>query len=161
MNTMMDRRTFLGTRAGGLVAAPLAAEAQQAGKVYRIGLLEFSAPDAARQALWKAFRQRMRELGYVEGQNLTFEARWAQDDDDRLSKLAADLVGLKMDLIVTAATVSALAAKRATSTIPIVMATGADPVAVGLGIPFRLGQYRSRGQEGGVRDSARPRARPR
>jgi putative ABC transport system substrate-binding protein len=74
----------------------------------------------------------MRELGYVEGQNVTFEARWAQDDDDRLSKLAAELVGLKMDLIVTAATVSGLAAKRATSTIPIVMATGADPVAVGL-----------------------------
>jgi putative ABC transport system substrate-binding protein len=74
----------------------------------------------------------MRELGYVEGQNVTFEARWAQDDDDRLSKLAAELVGLNMDLIVTAATVSGLAAKRATSTIPIVMATGADPVAVGL-----------------------------
>jgi len=129
---VVNRRAFIGTVAGTLLAAPLAAEAQPAGKVYRIGLLEFSAPDGARQALWNAFRQRMRELGYVEGQNLTFEVRWAQDDDDRLSKLAADLVGLKMDLIVTAATVSALAAKRATSTIPIVMATGADPVAVGL-----------------------------
>jgi putative ABC transport system substrate-binding protein len=128
----MPRRDFMAVIAGGLLAAPLAAGAQPAGKVYRIGLLEFSAPDAARQALWNAFRQRMRELGYVEGQNVTFEARWAQDNDDRLSKLAAELVSLKMDLIVTAATVSGLAAKRATSTIPIVMATGADPVAVGL-----------------------------
>ncbi|HEV2054454.1 MAG TPA: ABC transporter substrate-binding protein [Methylomirabilota bacterium] len=116
----------------GLLAAPRAAEAQQAGRVYRIGLLEYSAPDAARQAWWIVFRQRMRELGYVEGQNVTFEPRWAQDDNDRLSKLAAELVGLKVDLIVTAASPSALAAKRATATIPIVMATGADPVAVGL-----------------------------
>jgi ABC-type uncharacterized transport system substrate-binding protein len=127
----MERRAFL-AGAAALLAPPLVGEAQPAGKVYRLGLLEFSTPDAARQALWNAFRQRMGELGYVEGQNLTFEARWAQDDDDRLSKLAAELVDLKMDLIVTAATVSALAAKRATSTIPIVMATGADPVAVGL-----------------------------
>jgi len=118
--------------AGGLLAAPRAAEAQPAGKVYRIGLLEYSTPDPARQALWTAFRQRMRELGYVEGQNVTFEPRWAQDDSDRLSKLAAELVGLKVDVIVTAATVSALAAKRATGAIPIVMATGADPMAVGL-----------------------------
>jgi putative ABC transport system substrate-binding protein len=118
--------------AGGLLAAPRAAEAQPAGKVYRIGLLEYSTPDPARQALWTAFRQRMRELGYVEGQNVTFEPRWAQDDSDRLSKLAAELVGLKVDVIVTAATVSALAAKRAAGAIPIVMATGADPMAVGL-----------------------------
>ena len=118
--------------AGGLLAAPLAAEAQPVGKVYRVGLLEYSTPDPARQALWTAFRQRMRELGYVEGQNVTFEPRWAQDDSDRLSKLAAELVGLKVDVIVTAATVSALAAKRATGAVPIVMATGADPMAVGL-----------------------------
>ena len=118
--------------AGGLLAAPRAAGAQPAGKVYRIGLLEFSAPDAARQALWTSFRQRMRELGYVEGQNVAYEPRWAHDDTDRLSKLAAELVALKVDVVVTAATVSALAAKRATATIPIVMATGADPMAVGL-----------------------------
>jgi putative ABC transport system substrate-binding protein len=115
-----------------LLAASLAAEAQQAGRVYRVGLLEYSTPDAGRQAWWTAFRQRMRELGYVEGQNVTFEPRWAQDDDDRLSKLAAELVSLKVDVIVTAGTSSALAAKRATATIPIVMATGADPMAVGL-----------------------------
>jgi putative ABC transport system substrate-binding protein len=128
----MERRTFVAVMAGGLLAAPLAAEAQPSGKVYRIGLLEYSTPDAARQAWWNAFRQRMRELGYGEGQNVTFEPRWAQDDTDRLSKLAAELVGLKVDVIVTAASTSALAAKRATATIPIVMATGADPVAVGL-----------------------------
>ena len=112
--------------------APLAAGAQQAGKVYRIGLLDYSAPDPARQAWWNVFRQRMRELGYVEGQNVTFESRWAQGEDERLPKLAAELVSLKVDLIVTAGTNTALAAKRATSTIPIVTATGTDLVAIGL-----------------------------
>jgi len=129
---VIDRRTFLVGTGAVLLAAPLAAEAQQVGKVWRIGLLEYSVPDPDREALWNAFRQRMRELGYVEAQNVAFEPRWAHDDDDRLSKLAAELAGLKVDVIVTAATVSALAAKRATSTIPIVMATGADPVAAGL-----------------------------
>jgi putative ABC transport system substrate-binding protein len=129
---MITRRAFMALVSGGLVAAPLAAGAHQAGRVYRIGLLEYSAPDAARQAWGIAFRQRMRGLGYMEGQNVTFEPRWAPDDNDRLSKLAAELVGLKMDVIVTAASTSALAAKRATATIPIVMATGSDPVALGL-----------------------------
>ena len=128
----MERRGFMAVMAGGLLATPLAAEAQQAGKVYRIGLLDFSAPDPARQAWWNAFRQQMRELGYVEGQNVSFEPRWAQGEDDRLPKLAAELVGLKVDLIVTAGSNAALAAKRATSTIPIVTASGSDPVAVGL-----------------------------
>jgi putative ABC transport system substrate-binding protein len=128
----MERRTFMAAMAGGLLAAPRAAEAQPAGRVYRIGLLEYSTPDAARQALWNAFRQRMRELGYVEGQNVTFEVRSAQGDDNRLPKLATELVGLKVDLIVTGGTNAAIAAKRATSTIPVVTANGADPVAVGL-----------------------------
>jgi putative tryptophan/tyrosine transport system substrate-binding protein len=74
----------------------------------------------------------MRELGYVEGQNVTFEARWARGEDDRLSKFAAELVGLNVDLIVTGGTNAALTAKRATSTIPIVTATGSDLVALGL-----------------------------
>ena len=129
---VIERRRFMALMAGGLLAAPRAAEAQQAGKVYRIGLLDYSAPDPARQAWWNAFRQRMRELGYVEGQNVTFEPRWAQGDLDRVPKLAAELVGLKMDVIVTGGQVAAIAAKRATSTIPIVMGTGSDPVAVGL-----------------------------
>ena len=116
----------------GLLAAPLAPDAQQAGRGYRIGLLDYSAPDPGRQAWWDVFRQQMRALGYVEGQNVSFEPRWAQGDNDRLSKLAAELVGLKLDLIVTGGTSAAIAAKRATSTIPIVTATGSDPVAVGL-----------------------------
>jgi len=128
----LDRRAFLGTLAGGLLAAPLAAGAQQPGKVYRIGLLDYSAPDPARQEWWKAFRQQMRQLGYVEGQNVRFEPRWAQSDYDQLQKLAAELVGLKMDLIVTGGTNAGIAAKRATSTIPIVMASGGDPVASGV-----------------------------
>ena len=117
---------------GGLVAAPLAAEAQQPGKMYRIGLLDYGTSDSGRQAWWDAFRRRMRELGYVDGQNITFEPRSAQGDDNRLAKLAAELVGLGVDLIVTGGQAAAIAAKRATSTIPIVMATGSDPVAVGL-----------------------------
>jgi putative ABC transport system substrate-binding protein len=128
----VDRRAFLGTLTGGLLAAPLVAGAQQLGKVYRIGLLDYSAPDPARQEWWKAFRQQMRQLGYVEGQNVRFEPRWAQSDYDQLQKLAAELVGLKMDLIVTGGTNAGIAAKRATSTIPIVMASGGDPVASGV-----------------------------
>jgi len=128
----MDRRAFLGGLAGGLLAAPFAAEAQQAGKVYRIGLLDYSAPDAARLDWWSAFRQQLRELGYVEGQHISFEPRWAKGDDDRLPKLAAELVGLKVDVIATGGANAAIAAKRATSTIPIVMATSTDPVELGL-----------------------------
>jgi putative ABC transport system substrate-binding protein len=128
----MKRRTFIIAMSGGLVAAPLAAEAQQPGKMYHIGLLDYGTFDSGRQAWWDAFRQRMRELGYVDGQNITFEPRSAQGDDNRLAKLAAELVGLKVDLIVTGGQAAAIAAKRATSTIPIVMATGSDPVAVGI-----------------------------
>jgi putative ABC transport system substrate-binding protein len=123
---------FIGTLAGALVVSRLGSEAQQAGKVYRIGLLDYSAPDPGRQAWWNAFRQQMRQLGYVEGQNVSFEPRWGQGDDARLPKLAAELVGLKVDLMVTGGSSAAIAAKRATSTIPIVMASGSDPVAIGL-----------------------------
>jgi ABC-type uncharacterized transport system substrate-binding protein len=133
---VISRRAFICTLVGGVLAAPLTVEAQQAGKVYRIGLLDYSAPEPGRQAWWNAFRQRMRELGYVEGKNITFEARSAQGDDDRLPKLAAELVGLKVDVIVTVGGNSASAAKRATSTIPIVMATGSDPVALGVVASF-------------------------
>jgi putative ABC transport system substrate-binding protein len=128
----MDRRAFIGTLAGGLLGAPLAVKAQQAGKVWRIGLLDYSAPDPARQEWWNVFRQQMRQLGYVEGQNVRFEPRWAQGDHGRLQTLAAELVGLNMDLIVTGGQAAVAAVKRATSTIPIVMATGSDPVALGL-----------------------------
>ena len=129
---MIDRRTFLAGTGAALLAAPLAAEGQPAGKVYRIGLLDYSEPDSARQAWWNAFRQQIRQLGYVEGQNVSFEARWGQGDDNRLQNLAAELVGLKVDIVVTVGSSAAIAARRATSTIPIVTATGSDPVAVGL-----------------------------
>jgi putative ABC transport system substrate-binding protein len=129
---LMDRRAFVLAATGSLLAAPLAAKAQPARKVWRIGLLDYSASDPARQEWWNAFRQQMRQLGYVEGQNLRFEPRWAQGDYGRLQTLAAELVGLNMDLIVTGGQAAVAAVKRATSTIPIVMATGSDPVALGL-----------------------------
>jgi putative ABC transport system substrate-binding protein len=129
----MDRRIFLGTLAGGLLAAPLAAAAQQApGKVPLVGLLDYSSPDAARLNWWKAFRDGLRALGYVEGRSIRVEARWAQGQVDRLPALAAELVRLRADIIVTGGGETARAAKQATMTIPIVMADGADPVRLGL-----------------------------
>ena len=129
----MDRRTFLGALTGGFLAAPLAAEAQQAGKVWRIGVLAGSpptTPEAARP--WEALMLRLRELGYVEGQNLVVERRWAEGRADRYHELAAELVALKPDVIIAAFTPSVSAAKRATSTIPIVMAIAGDPAGTGL-----------------------------
>jgi putative ABC transport system substrate-binding protein len=128
---MMDRRAFIGTLAGGLLAAPLAAEAQSAGKVYRIGVLESTSP-ALNAANLAAFQQELRELGYVERQNYAIEYRSADGRLERFPDLAAELVRLKVDLIVTRGTTGALAAKNATRTIPIVMATSGDPVAAGL-----------------------------
>ncbi|MBI4294415.1 MAG: ABC transporter substrate-binding protein [Betaproteobacteria bacterium] len=90
----------------------------------RIGILETSSGDPARLQLWELFRQRLLELGYVEGRDISFESRWAQGNADLLPKLAAELVALEVDAIVTAGTPAAFAAKRATTTIPIVMATG-------------------------------------
>jgi putative ABC transport system substrate-binding protein len=107
------------------------AEAQQPGKVYRIGTLEISS-HSGRTHLWEAFRQGLGELGYVEGKNVALEQRWAEGKRDRLPGLAAELVRFKVDVIVTAATEPALAAKKATSTIPIVMASQSDPVGTGL-----------------------------
>jgi len=135
---VVDRRAFIGTLAGGLLTAPLAARAQQAGKVPRIGLLSPASPsDAGRKpsdlaVLFAAFQDAMRELGYVDGQSIKIESRWAEDNYDRLPRLAADLVRLKVDVIVTYGTPASQAAKRATGTIPIVMAAIIDPVASGL-----------------------------
>ena len=129
----MDRRAFFATVVGSLFAVPLPAWAQPAsGKVPLIGLLDYSTPDAARLNWWQAFRQALRELGYVEGQSIRFEARWAQGRLDRLPGLAAELVRLRVDVIVTGGGEAARAAKQATSTIPIVMATGGDPVKLGV-----------------------------
>jgi putative ABC transport system substrate-binding protein len=126
----MKRRTFI-TLLGGAAARPLAARAQQQ-TIWRIGLLETSSPSPARRLLWEALRQRLREMGYVEGQNIAFESRFAEGKLDQLSADAAELVGLKVDVIVTSGTPAALAAKQATRTIPIIMAQLADPVGTGL-----------------------------
>jgi putative tryptophan/tyrosine transport system substrate-binding protein len=114
-----------------VLAAPLAAGAQPAGKVPRIGFLSFGWVEGARPNL-EAFRQGLRELGYVDGQNIAIEYRFAESKLDRLPDLAAELVHLRVDMIVAATTPVILAAKNATSTIAIVMAPAADPVATGL-----------------------------
>ena len=114
-------------------AAPLAVEAQQTRRVWRIGVLGGSpptTPEAARP--WEALLQGLREHGYIEGQNLTVERRWAEGRAERYHELAAELVALKPDVIIAAFTPSVSAAKRATSTIPIVMAIAGDPVGTGL-----------------------------
>ena len=118
--------------AGGLLAAPLLAEAQP-GKVFRIGILGTSPPtDPAAVHLWGVFLQRLRELGYVEGQNLTVERRFSEGKAERLPDLAADLVRLKVDIIVAAGGPGPPAAQSVTNTIPIVMTNQSDPVVSGL-----------------------------
>ena len=114
----------------GLTLMPFAAEAQQPGKVWRIGVLLALYPADADPP--KAFRQRLHELGYIEGQNIVIDWRYAQGRDDRLPGLAAELVRLKVDLIVADITLSNRAAMQATATIPIVMAASADAVGGGL-----------------------------
>jgi putative ABC transport system substrate-binding protein len=111
-----------------LLAAPLAAPAQQPGKTARVGFLFF----VTSPFLDEAFREGLRELGYVEGQNIAIEYRSAEGKSEQLPGLAAELVRLKVDVIVAAAPPATEAAKRATSTIPIVFAVSGDPVAAGL-----------------------------
>jgi ABC-type uncharacterized transport system substrate-binding protein len=127
----IPRRAFMAFMAGGLLAAPLATEAQQAGKVYRIGMLERTSP-ATNAANFEAFRRGLRELGYVEGKNLVIEYRSADGRDERYAALATELVRLNVDLILTRGTPAALAAKNATGTIPVVITGLADPVGQGI-----------------------------
>ena len=114
------------------LAAPLATEAQQAAKVPRLGFLGPTTAAAGSATGLEAFRTSLRDFGYVEGKNIVIEYRWAEDKYDRLPALAAELVQLKVDVLVTYTTPGALAAKRATTTIPIVMATSSDAVATGI-----------------------------
>ena len=126
----MRRRAFLAGLAAAL-AAPRAAEAQQAAKVARIGWLALNL--AAAPHVTEAFRQGLRDLGYVEGRNVVIEYRDAKGTPERLPALVAELIALKVDVIVAPNTPGALAAKQATKTIPIVFASGAsDPVTSGL-----------------------------
>ncbi len=127
---MIERRSFMAVMAGGLLAAPLAAQAQTAGKVYRVGILSTANPRSA--SIYQAFDQRLRELGYVEGQNLAIEFRYAEGKVDRLPGFAAELVRLNVNVIVAAADPATRAAKGATTSIPIVMlAINYDPITLG------------------------------
>ena len=127
----MDRRAFIAGVAGGLVGARSVAVAQSAPKVYRIGFLG-GTPPTAEASLWGGFLQGLRELGYIEGKNILIEGRYYGDRIERVSALAAELVRLNLEVIVAGASPAPEAAKRATSTIPIVMAYHPDPVGSGL-----------------------------
>src|ERR1700720_4088442 len=116
----MDRREFIGTLAGGLFAAPLAAGAQPAGKISRIGLLWPDQECCRPRGYLEAFQEGLRERGWIEGQNFTIELRWSEGQDDRLPELAAELVGLQVDVLVAITGPAVIAAKHATSSIPIV-----------------------------------------
>src|SRR5262249_24284067 len=127
---MLDlRRQFLTTLLGGAVAAwPLAVSAQQAGKIHKVGYLSPSLPSVYSPLLF----DNLRELGWIEGKNVTFEYRFAENRLERLPELAAELVRLNVDVIVAVGTLGSLAAKRATTTIPIVMLSAGDPLCTGL-----------------------------
>lgn len=131
----MNRRGFLSAVAGGLLASPLAAEAQTAGKVYRIGHL-FEQVQA--QPVLRSHEESLRDLGYVEGRNLVVERRFAAFNYDRLPELAADLVRLKPDVIVTASNpLLTEALKQATRTVPIVLSVPLTRSVVGSSSPWR------------------------
>ena len=117
----MDRRTFMATAIGGVLSASRSADAQRARNVHRIGWLSATSAANGLTSL-EALRAGLRELGHIEGQNITIEARWADGRIDRLPQLAAELVRLPVDVLCTAGSPASGAAKQATSTIPIVFA---------------------------------------
>ena len=126
----MDRRTFLGTLAGGILATPVAGEAQPAGKIYRVGVLLFGTPDTDPNL--PSFRAGLRDLGYIEGKNIVLEYRYAEGKPSRLPDLARDLASAKPDAIFALGGDVAPYTRTATNTIPIVMAVSVDPVKAGL-----------------------------
>ena len=127
----MDRRAFITVLGGSILVRPLVAGAQQTGKVYRIGVLETMSATLNTVNL-DAFRQGLRELGYVEGRDFVIEYSSADGRPERFPGLATELVRLKVDLIMTQGTPAVLAAEKATGSIPIVMATSADPTGRGI-----------------------------
>jgi putative ABC transport system substrate-binding protein len=132
MTAKMRRRQFITLLGGGAAAAwPLAAGAQQPGKLPTIGFMGASTP-AGQSDMVAALVQRLRELGWIEGRTIAIEYRWAEGRDERYSEIAAEFVRLKVDVILTHGTQATLAAKRATSTIPIVATVVGDPVGSGL-----------------------------
>ena len=130
MASYIARRKFLATL-GGAAAWPLAARAQQAGKIYTIGFLTPGSLEELAMVT-AVFPDALRELGWIEGKNVAFERRYAENRPERLPELAAELVRLNVDVIVAIGTLAPLAAKQATTNIPIVMAAAGDPVGTGL-----------------------------
>ena len=122
----MQRRKFIALAVGVAAAWPLEAHAQQTGRFYRVGFL-WDGPDVFPDAL-EAFRQGLRELGYEEGRNIVIEYRWAEGKPERMRELAEELVRLKVDVIMAPSSIYTAAAKRATSTIPIIFMSHADPL---------------------------------
>ena len=131
MTVTIGRRELLAALGGAAAAWPLAARAQQPGKVYRIGYITAGAANSAPHLL-SAFHDALEALGWMEGKNVVYEDRYAENRLDRLSEVAAELVRLKVDVIVTGGTLAPLAAKQATATIPIVMTAAGDPLGSGL-----------------------------
>jgi len=128
----MRRRQFMTLLGGAAAAWPLAAQAQQAGKVSTIGYLGSTTRSVDSQQRQPAFVERLRELGWIEGRNVAIEYRWAEGRPERYAEIAAEFVRLKVDVIVTTGTPTVLAAKQATSLIPIVFAAVGDPVGAGV-----------------------------
>jgi putative ABC transport system substrate-binding protein len=128
MTVTIGRRELLAALSGAAAAAwPLAARAQQAGRVPKVGLLSSGTP--AGQGQWvAAFLQRMRELGWIEGRTVVLEVRWAEGRPERFTEIAAEFVRLKVDVIMTYGTAAVMAAKQATSIIPIIFAAANDPI---------------------------------
>jgi putative ABC transport system substrate-binding protein len=124
----MRRREFLGVL-GSAVAVPLAAHAQHAGRVYRIGFL-WHGPDEFLDAI-EAFRQGLRDYGYVEGRNIVVEYRWAEGKPERMREMAEELVRLKVDIIIAPSSIYTAVARQATTTIPIIFMSHADPLGTG------------------------------
>jgi ABC-type uncharacterized transport system substrate-binding protein len=122
---------LVATLALAFLMAPLTAAAQQAGKVYRVGILGQTASDPSEARLWQVFRLALRERGWIEGENLRIESRWAEDNVARIPELAAELVRLKGDLIVTRGSIFVQGARQATSSIPIVFTMHAEPLRTG------------------------------
>ena len=130
MGNSMDRRRFVGAVAGGLIIARSVADAQPAAKVYKVGFLLGATAESV-ASLFNALDEGLRDLGYIEGRNIAFERRYADGKIERLPELAAELVRLPVDVIVTGTNIHVAAARGATTTIPIVMVFAADPVRSG------------------------------